>query len=76
MDIPDEDKDESPPNKSLRASSFNSSTLMEFAKMGGGNDDGRDRAYSMISATSSVAIRKDPNKEFFQMLLLAYKMNN
>ena len=29
---------------------------------------------SLIS--SSLGIRKDPNLEFFQMLLLSYKMNN
>ena len=29
---------------------------------------------SLVS--SSLGIRKDPNLEFFQMLLLSYKMNN
>lgn len=75
MDIPDEDKKEESPARSLRSSSFNSSTLMEFAKMGS-DDMGRERACSMISTNSQLSIRKDPNKEFFQMLLLAYKMNN
>ena len=28
------------------------------------------------AASSSLGIRKDPNLEFFQMLLLSYKMNN
>lgn len=37
-------------------------------------DDGRG---SVVSSTStSMGIRKDPNLEFFQMLLLSYKMNN
>lgn len=39
-----------------------------------GADDARA---SMVSAaSSSLGIRKDPNLEFFQMLLLSYKMNN
>ena len=35
-----------------------------------------DMNQSMISTGSSVGIRKDPNREFFQMCLLSYKMNN
>ena len=35
-----------------------------------------DMNQSMISTGSSVGVRKDPNREFFQMCLLSYKMNN
>lgn len=40
---------------------------------------GGDLGASMVSvsaASPSLGIRKDPNLEFFQMLLLSYKMNN
>lgn len=35
-----------------------------------------DMNQSMVSTGSSAGVRKDPNKEFFQMCLLSYKMNN
>ena len=38
---------------------------------------GDDPRGSMISVnSSSFGVKKDPNLEFFQMLLLSYKMNN
>lgn len=50
----------------------------------GSNDDDqiettsyRSRTTSMVSGSQSgLAVRKDPNKEYFMMVLLSYKINN
>ena len=44
--------------------------------IGGPGGDFPMHTGSMASAASPTATRKDPNKEFFQMCLLSYKLNN